>query len=412
MIHFTYNFLIKLIELILPIVGLFNPKMKLFTDGRKNVLAFIQRKIDATQKNIWFHVASLGEYEQGLPLIHEIRKKYPNHKIILTFFSPSGYEIRKNTPHADVVCYLPLDTPENAKKFISTINPEMVFFIKYEYWPNYLMVLQQHKIPTYLISGIFKPNQVFFKWYGSFYRSCLKTFTHFFVQDSDSLKLLSSININNVTVSGDTRFDRVCEILQSPIDLNFVNDFKQDKLLVVVGSSWPKDEELLISFINHTNHNVKWIIAPHNIKNEQIESLQKSFTKRTILYSEKENQKIHKADVLILNTIGILTKVYSYADLAYVGGGFGSSGLHNVLEPAVFGIPVIIGPNYQKFNEAVALVNKGGCISVSNISTLTHALNQLIISESERVNKGNIASKFVQKNAGAVKKIMDTIEVI
>ncbi len=398
------------------IVALFSPKIKLFVDGRKDVFATLKSQISSTDKCIWFHAASLGEYEQGLPIMEKMREHFPAHKIVLSFFSPSGYEVRKNTNATDVVIYLPLDTAKNAKQFIEIVHPEMVFFIKYEYWPNYLAELKKKQIPTYLISGIFRKNQLFFKWYGGFYRKALDAFHHFFVQNSSSKELLLGLKKTNVTVSGDTRFDRVAAILEKDNYLDFIQEFKNDTLTIVVGSSWPKDEELLINFINSTDHDVKFIIAPHNIKTEQIADLQKRITKKTVLFSKKEtilkqvqNDKISKYDVFIIDTIGILTKIYSYADIAYVGGGFGNPGVHNILEPATFGVPIIIGPNYSHFAEATALVNMGGCVSISNQNELNEAFENLIQNEDIRAEKGHICSTFVQMNKNATSIILKEI---
>lgn len=414
--HFLYNLVIYIASFLLKIVTLFSPKIKLFVDGRKDVFATLKSQISSTDKCIWFHAASLGEYEQGLPIMEKMREHFPVHKFVLSFFSPSGYEVRKNTKVADVVVYLPLDTPSNAKLFVEIVNPEMAFFIKYEYWPNYLNELKKKHIPTYLISGIFRKNQLFFKWYGGFYRKALDAFHHFFVQNSSSKALLLELKKTNITVSGDTRFDRVASILEKDNSLDFIQEFKNDTLTIVVGSSWPKDEELLVNFINTTNHNVKFIIAPHNIKGEQIADLQKKITKKTVLFSKKEailkqvqNDKISNYDVFIIDTIGILTKIYSYADIAYVGGGFGNPGVHNILEPATFGVPIIIGPNYSHFAEAIALVNMEGCVSISNQNELNEAFENLIQNEDIRAEKGHICSTFVQMNKNATDIILKEI---
>lgn len=389
--------------------------MKLFVDGRKTVFSTLQSKINTDDKTIWFHAASLGEYEQGLPLIEKIKDKFSSHKIVVTFFSPSGYEVRKNNTVADVTVYLPLDTKSNAKQFLDLVHPEMVFFIKYEYWPNYLKALKNRNIKTYLISGILRENQAFFKWYGGFYRNALKTFDYFFVQNEKSKNLLQNIGFNNVKISGDTRFDRVVSILERDNTLNFIEEFKDNKTTIVIGSSWPKDEELLVKYINNSSENVKFIIAPHNIKSEQIQELKNSIAKKTILFSEHNEVRasrdlsLRQFDVFIIDTIGILTKIYSYADIAYVGGGFGNPGIHNILEPATFGIPIVIGPNYSHFAEATALVNMDGCISIQNQIQLNEAFNSLLQNEDERFEKGHICSTFVQMNKGATDLILKHI---
>lgn len=413
---FLYNLIILFASQVVKILALFSPKIKLFVNGRKEVFTTLQSKINPNDKTIWFHAASLGEYEQGLPVIEKIKEKFPNHKIVVTFFSPSGYEVRKNNTIADVTVYLPLDTKSNAQKFIKAVHPEMVFFIKYEYWPNYLNELKKLGIKTYLISGIFRENQAFFKWYGGFYRSALKTFDYFFVQNDSSKKLIQSIGFNNVKVSGDTRFDRVVSILERDNSLDFIEQFIDSStalgktITVVIGSSWPKDENLLVNYINNAAENIKFIIAPHNIKSEQISNLKSQITKSTILFSEKNNIDLSNFNVFIIDTIGILTKIYSYADIAYVGGGFGNPGVHNILEPATFGVPIVIGPNYSHFAEATALVNMEGCISISNQNEINEAFNLLINNEDERNEKGHICATFVQMNKGATDVILKHLE--
>ena len=410
---FIYNLIVVFADFILKIAALFNPKIKLFVDGRKSVYKVLSNKIKAYDKTIWFHAASLGEYEQGLPVMERMKSRFPNHLIVLTFFSPSGYEVRKNNTIADVTVYLPLDTKSNVEKFMEIVRPDMAFFIKYEYWPNYLNALKNRETPTYLISGIFREDQLFFKWYGGFYRNALNAFEHFFVQNSKSKDLLLQLGKSNVTVSGDTRFDRVASILNRDNSLEFIEEFKNNSLTIVVGSSWPKDESLLVSYIN-TAENVKFIIAPHNIKTEQIQALKNSISKKTILFSEVDftsSNPINLAhfDVFIIDTIGILTKIYSYADIAYVGGGFGNPGVHNILEPATFGVPIVIGSNYSHFPEATALVNVEGCISISTQEELNETFDNLIQNQDVRFEKGHICSTFVEMNKNATEIIMNHI---
>lgn len=418
--HFLYNLIIRIASFLLKVVARFNPKIKLFVDGRKDVFALLKSQISPTDKCFWFHAASLGEYEQGLPIMEKMRTYFPEHKIILTFFSPSGYEVRKNTTAADVVVYLPLDTPENAKQFIKIVHPEMAFFIKYEFWPNYLFELKKQTRFVYLISGIFRKDQLFFKWYGGFYRKALDAFMHFFVQNETSKQLLTTISRTNVTVSGDTRFDRVASILEQDNSLDFIKAFKNDTLTIVIGSSWPKDEELLLHFINTNSYHVKFIIAPHNIKSEQIAILKNTIATETVLFSEIQKEQyttlakdteiaLRNANVFIIDTIGILTKIYSYADIAYVGGGFGNPGVHNILEPATFGVPIIIGPNYAHFAEATALVHMQGCVSISSQEELQEAFEHLIQNEDIRAEKGHICSTFVQMNKNATDIIINKI---
>ncbi len=406
---FLYNILLIVASRLLNLIALFNPKIRLFVEGRKSVFADLKSKISANDKTVWFHAASLGEFEQGLPVMEKIRLEFPKHKIVVTFFSPSGYEVRKNNTLADVTVYLPLDTQSNAKRFLKLVHPDMVFFIKYEFWPNYLNELKKAQIKTYLISGIFRKNQVFFKWYGGFYGNALKAFDYFFVQNESSKSLLQKLGFNNVKISGDTRFDRVVAILERDNSLDFIRQFKNDTITIVVGSSWPKDESLLGDYINRTQEEVKFIIAPHNIKPEQIRELKNSITKKTILFSEKEGVALSDYDVLIVDTVGILTKIYSYADIAYVGGGFGNPGVHNILEPATFGIPIVVGPNFSHFAEAVALVHQQGCVSVSTQAELNDAFSNLILNKDIRHEKGHICATFVQMNKGATATIINTL---
>jgi 3-deoxy-D-manno-octulosonic-acid transferase len=410
---FIYNLIVVLADFILKIVGLFSKKIKLFVEGRKSVFKILSNKIKYYDKTIWFHAASLGEYEQGLPVMERIKSRFPNHLIVLTFFSPSGYEVRKNNTLADVTVYLPLDTQTNVEQFMKIVRPDMAFFIKYEYWPNYLNALQNREIPTYLISGIFREKQVFFKWYGGFYRKALDAFEHFFVQNSSSKELLLKLGKTNVTVSGDTRFDRVFAILNQNNQLDFIEKFKNNTLTVVVGSSWPKDESLLVDYMNSSN-NVKFIIAPHNINKDQIADLKNQISKKTMLFSsinfnDLDASKLNEYDVLIIDTIGILTKIYSYADIAYVGGGFGKPGVHNILEPATFGVPIIIGPNYSHFAEATALLKMEGCTSISNQEELNETLDKLLQNSDIRLEKRHICSTFVEMNKNATEIIMNYI---
>lgn len=406
---FLYNLVVYLATFFLKIVSLFSPKIKLFTEGRKNVFTILEEKIKPTDRTIWFHAASLGEYEQGLPVIEKIKEKYPSHKIIVTFFSPSGYEVRKNNTVADVTLYLPLDTKSNAKRFLKLAHPELVFFIKYEFWLNYLKELKENKTPTYLVSGIFRDSQMFFKWYGGFYREALKTFTYFFVQNQSSKEKIEALGFHNVIVSGDTRFDRVNAILERDNTLDFIENFKNNQTTIVIGSSWPKDEALLAEYINQAPENVKFIIAPHNIKADQIANLTAQITKSTILYSEKENSDLSTYNVFIIDTIGLLTKIYSYGTIAYVGGGFGNPGIHNILEPATFGIPIVIGPNYANFAEAVQLVTHGGCTVINNKEELKQNLDRLISDETYYKEKAQICKSFIQDNKGATNSVMEIV---
>lgn len=406
---FLYNLIVFLAGIFLRIVALFSPKIKLFVEGRKNVFSVLEEKIKPEDRTIWFHSASLGEYEQGLPVIEKIKEKYPSHKIIVTFFSPSGYEVRKNNTVADVTIYLPLDTKNNAKRFLKAVHPELAFFIKYEFWLNYLNELEKNKIPTYLISGIFRDNQVFFKWYGGFYRNALTAFTYFFVQNEKSKQKVESLGFQNVIVSGDTRFDRVNAILERDNSLDYIEVFKDNQPVIVFGSSWPKDEALITEFINQADENIKFIIAPHNIKPDQISDLQSKITKSSVLFSEKDNKNLSQYNVFIIDTIGLLTKIYSYGTIAYVGGGFGNPGIHNILEPATFGIPIVIGPNYSNFAEAVSLVELKGCVVISDFQELKTAFDQLLTDKLFYKEKSEICRSFIQNNKGATETIMKVV---
>ncbi len=403
-----YNFITTISIYFLRIASFFSPKIKLFVVGRKTVFKTLEQNISKTDKTIWIHTASLGEFEQGLPIIEELKKDYPNYKIDVSFFSPSGYEVKKNTPVADCVVYLPLDTKKNAKKFIQLINPELAIFVKYEFWPNYLQELQKTNTNTLLVSGIFRENQIFFKFYGNWMRKSLKAFNHFFVQNMKSKELLNSINFTNITVAGDTRFDRVTEILKRDNSLKFITDFKKDKTTIVYGSSWDDDEKVYLDFLNNSS-NIKHIIAPHNINKAKIEKLIKSIKKPVILYSELSSKNISEYDVFIVDTIGLLTKIYNYADIAYVGGAF-KTGLHNVLEPAVFGIPVIIGPNYEKFQEAVELVSKKGVLSITSKTEYEQIIKKLIENTEFRKITGGINNSFIETQSGATSKTIDYVK--
>ncbi|TDQ21979.1 3-deoxy-D-manno-octulosonic acid transferase [Tenacibaculum caenipelagi] len=404
--NFLYNLLLSIVSILLPIIALFNKKIKFFYEGRKETFSKLN-SISKTDKVIWFHAASLGEFEQGRPIIEELKQLYTDYKIVVTFFSPSGYEIRKSYPLADVICYLPLDTKTNVKKFIKQIHPEVAIMIKYEFWPNLLSELKKQQIPTILISGIFRKKQSFFKWYGGFMRKKLNAFNHFFVQNETSKSLLNSIGFNNATIAGDTRFDRVHDILQQDNTLAFISEFKNNQYTTVAGSTWKEDEELLVNYINnHAADHEKFIIAPHNIDHKQIKELQRSIHKKTILYSEKKGKNLSDYQVFIVNTIGLLTKIYSYADVAYVGGGL-ATGLHNILEPATYGIPVIFGGNkYKKFQEAVDLLFLGGAKTVVNTNDFSSNFAVLESGKKLREQMGSINHNYISKNVGATKTII------
>jgi 3-deoxy-D-manno-octulosonic-acid transferase len=410
--YFFYNIAVHFVDFILKIVVIFNKKIHLFVKGRKDIFEKLENHFDTHDKVIWFHCASLGEFEQGRPIIEKCKKEFSNYKILVTFFSPSGYEIRKDYTFADVVSYLPLDTKRNARKFIEIVNPTIAIFVKYEFWPNLLRALKAKEIKTILVSGIFRKEQFFFKNYGGWMKKSLKTFDHFFVQNQHSKELLEQINFTNATISGDTRFDRVNDITKQDNTLEFIERFIDKKITLVAGSTWPECESLLVDYINNkADSNQKFIIAPHNIKPNEITKLKKSILKETVLYSEIRDKSLSSYQVLIIDTIGLLIKIYSYADIAYVGGGFGA-GIHNILEPATFGIPIIIGPNYHKFNEAKELVDLEACTVITNSSEFNDELNLLFTNLFNRKNRGEVARNYIIDNTGATDIIVNYLNKI
>ena len=404
---FIYNLLILIATFLLAIIALFNKKIKLFVDGRKETFDKLST-LKNNQNVLWIHAASLGEFEQGRPIIERLKKEQSNYKIVLTFFSPSGYEIRKEYEYADVVCYLPMDSSSNVRKFLEIVNPSMAIFIKYEFWPNYLLELQERNISTILISGIFRKKQIFFKPLGGFMRKSLKAFNHLFVQDQISKDLLKNINIENVTISGDTRFDRVYEILQQDNALDFITEFKNNQYTVVAGSTWKEDEELLVNYINQSESE-KFIIAPHNINLDAIQKLKQSISKKTVLFSEKEGKNLSEFNVFIIDTIGILTKIYAAADVAYVGGGLTKNGVHNVLEPATFGVPIVIGSAYKKYKEVVDLVALKGCKVIANQEEFSTIFTKLKSDTNYKTQLGEINKSFIKNNIGATDKTIKYI---
>ncbi|MFS4455943.1 3-deoxy-D-manno-octulosonic acid transferase [Maribacter sp. 2304DJ31-5] len=406
-----YNFLVSVSWFFIRSISFANPKLGLFVTGRQRTYGILERTITKSDKVIWVHAASLGEYEQGLPIMERLKKEYPSHKLLLTFFSPSGYEVKKDTTVADVVAYLPLDTKKRVGKFLGLAHPELAIFVKYEIWPNYLNALNDRNVPTLLISSLFKEHQVYFKPYGGFMRKALSKFSYFYVQDENSKRLLNSIALTNVTVAGDTRLDRVSEILDRDNSLSFMENFKQDKLCFIAGSTWPEDEKVMIDFINNSDRNLKFVIAPHNIKKEHSNTLKASLEKPTLLYSHLADNNVQDFDVLLIDTVGLLTKIYSYGDIAYVGGAF-ATGLHNTLEPAVFGMPVIIGPNYSGFIEAEKLVELGGVLPVQNEKEFSNTMNNLLNNTPLLQKTGGINVNYILNNKGASIQIMDHIRTL
>ncbi|WP_316746633.1 3-deoxy-D-manno-octulosonic acid transferase [Pedobacter gandavensis] len=405
-----YNIGISFYGLVVGVFSLFNEKAKLFIRGRSQLFHQIENTLDPAKTNIWFHFASLGEFEQGRPVLEKIKEQYPAKTIVITFFSPSGYEIRKNYALAAGVFYLPLDTASNARKFIAAIKPEIAIFTKYEFWYHYFNVLNQQNIPLYIISGIFRPDQLFFKWYGSFHRKILSFVTHFFVQNQQSVDLLKTIQLENVSLSGDTRFDRVAENAASPKTIPEVADFCGSNPVFIAGSSWPADERLIAGLVAQ-HPDWKFIIAPHETDAQHIEEIKKllptALTHSSLLkeqHTDLLKTQHSEAQTLIIDNIGMLSSLYQYGTIAYIGGGFGV-GIHNTLEAAAFGIPVIFGPKYAKFQEAKDLIELGAAISIETESDLSTAFLKF----QKNAAAGKIAQKYVADKTGSTRQILDYI---
>ena len=402
-----YNIAIYVYLFAVKVVALFKEKPSKMVKGHREVFEILRNKIDRNARYIWFHAASLGEFEQGRPLIERIRKEYPEYKILQTFFSPSGYEVRKNYEGADIVCYLPFDTPGNVRKFMELANPCMAFFIKYEFWQNYLNALYEKGIPVYSVSSIFRPNQIFFRWYGKDYRKVLKKFTHLFVQNEVSKQLLAGIGVDKVTVAGDTRFDRVLDICAAAKQLPLVQKFKGDALTFVAGSSWGPDEDIFIQYFN--NHpEVKLVIAPHVVSDGHLKEIISKLQCTSIRYTQATEENVSDVRCLIIDCYGLLSSIYRYGEISYVGGGFGV-GIHNVLEAAVYGVPVIFGPNNKKFREAQHLLaNKGG-FEINGYEDFEQLMNKFLSDEAYLKQSGKAAGAYVKGNAGAMEKIMKRV---
>ncbi|HLG02529.1 MAG TPA: glycosyltransferase N-terminal domain-containing protein [Bacteroidia bacterium] len=409
-----YSFNILMYGLTLRFASLFHAKARQWITGRKNLFTELEKKIAGTdQPVVWFHCASLGEFEQGRPLIEQIKKRYPGHRILLTFFSPSGYEVRKNYEGADVISYLPLDTPANARRFIRLVKPKVVFFIKYEFWLNMLALLRENTIPHYLVSAIFREKQVFFKPWGGIFRDALKGFTFIFTQENKSINLLQSIGITHAEVSGDTRFDRVAEIAANAKQIPLAEKFAgAGKKVIVAGSTWPQDEAHLFPAIcEHLTNGWKLLIAPHELNEARLSSIESALEKMGVeqtniqRFSKANEKTIANAQVLLIDNMGMLSSLYRYGRIAYIGGGFGRS-IHNTLEAAVYGIPVIFGPRFEKFNEAKGLIARGGGFSVSTGEELNTVLNTLMRDEKRMSEAGKKAGEYVIQNKGATEKIL------
>ena len=403
-----YNVFIYLYLLGVAIISRFNEKVRKMWRGEREAFSILKEKVDPEAKYVWFHAASLGEFEQGRPLMEQLRSEHPEYKILLTFFSPSGYEVRKNYEGADIITYLPIDTITNARRFLRLVHPVMAFFIKYEFWYNYLHILKHRNIPVYSVSSIFRPDQVFFKWYGRQYGRVLNCFTHFFVQNGISKELLAKIGITNTTVVGDTRFDRVLQIKEAAKQLPVVEAFKQDYKVFVAGSSWPPDEEIFIKYFNE-HKDWKLIIAPHVIGEDHLQQIEKLLSGRKIVrYKDSAEADVKDAEVLIINCYGLLSSIYHYGDVAYVGGGFGV-GIHNLLEAAVWDVPVFFGPNNQKFQEAQALKKSGG-FEIHDYEEFARMMDRFAAEPDFLKEQGVKAGHFVKGQAGATQKVMASVD--
>lgn len=399
---YLYNILIKISA------SLGNTKAQLWIKGRKDIFNVIATSLKPTEKRIWVHASSLGEFEQGRPIIEKIKELRPDYKIILTFFSPSGYEIRKNYAGADYIFYLPLDTKDNAARFIELVQPQMAVFIKYEFWYYYLNTLKNKNIPLYLVSANFRKDQHFFKWYGGWFKNLLHNFTHIFVQNETSNTLLKNVGFINTTIAGDTRFDRVYSIATNSRELPEVQNFVGGSFCIIAGSTWEPDEDLLIRYLNETPHPLKMIIAPHEIKEASIQATIQKINRTTIRYSGIKDADVKSADVLIIDNIGMLSSLYRYGKIAYIGGGFGK-GIHNILEAATFGLPVLFGPNYHKFQEAVNLSKAGGAFPIADYPELKSVLDELIIDTNKNNQCSQTSRQFIENNLGATNIILKAL---
>lgn len=404
-----YQLAISLYALGVAVASLFNGKVRKMWRGEHAAFDVLRRRVERGSRYAWFHAASLGEFEQGRPIMERLRREHPEYKILLTFFSPSGYEVRKDYEGADIVCYLPLDTYFNARRFLRLVHPEVAFFIKYEFWWNYLHILKRRNVPTYSVSSIFRPSQVFFRWYGFRYRDVLKCFTKFFVQNEASKRLLGQIGITDVEVTGDTRFDRVLRVKDNARKLPIVDAFGRGYKVFVAGSSWPPDEDLFIRFFNeHTDW--KLIIAPHVISEEHLSQIKSKLKRKAILYTEATEAAAKNADCLIINCFGLLSSIYGYGDVAYVGGGFGV-GIHNVLEAAVWDIPVMFGPNHERFQEANDLIAFKGAHEVDGYDAFSDRMLLYMTDAEARKEDGQRAGRYVASRAGATERILSSVEL-
>jgi 3-deoxy-D-manno-octulosonic-acid transferase len=405
-----YNAALFLYYFLILLSSPFNSKAKLFLKGRKNLFNKLIEKIEPENEIAWFHCSSLGEFEQGRPVIEEFKSRYKSFKILLTFFSPSGYEIRKNYAGADYIFYLPLDFKANAKTFLKIVNPRIAFFVKYEFWYNYLIELKKNNIPVYIFSANFRNEQLFFKPYGKWYRSILYNFEHIFVLNKASSDLLKTFGITNVSVAGDTRFDRVYSISINSIPVPLVEIFKENKQVIIAGSTWKNDIDIIADYINSAGDNLKFIIASHEVNNSTINHICNSIKSKLIKYSEANENNIHGNNVLVIDNIGMLSSLYNYAEIAYIGGGF-DKGIHNLLEAATYGMPVLFGPNNTKFIEAQELIQLGAGFEISDLNDFQNIVNDLISNKNKLSDLGFAAKTYVKNNLGATERILGTIDL-
>lgn len=404
-----YNFAIRAFGTGIKIAALRDEKVKKLHDGQRDALDYLRATLTPGKRYIWFHSASAGEFEQARPMIEMIKDKHPECKILLTFFSPSGYEVKKNFPLADAVCYLPLDTPRRVRTFLDLVNPSLAIFIKYEFWGNYLQELKRRGVPTYIISSIFRPSQIFFKPWGAMFRNMLRCYTHVYVQDERSRRLLAGIGVTNVTVAGDTRFDRVTDIMRSCVEIPQAAAFvEKAPVTIIAGSTWPPDEEYLIPYFN-SHPEFKLIIAPHEVESKRLDAIERSLTRKSCRLSSATLEEAREADCMIIDGYGKLSSIYSYGDIAYVGGGFGV-GIHNINEAAVYGMPVLFGPNYHKFKEAYDLIEAKGAFTFSDIVRFEGILSRLLTDSEYLAECGNNASRYIKENFGATDVIYGDIK--
>lgn len=406
--RFLYKIGIRVYFILVIIASPFNIKARRWIRGRRGMWRKLRSFIKSGDKVIWFHCASLGEFEQGRPLIEEIKNRKPEYKILLTFFSPSGYELRKNYYGADCITYMPLDTRFNAWRFMRLIKPELIFFIKYEFWYYFLRTAFKKKIPVYLISAKFRRDQVFFKWYGKWYRNVLYFFEHIFIQDEGSRRLLKLLGIENVTIAGDTRFDRVYQLSRRAVDYPYIKYFKGNAKIIVAGSTWEKDEQFLIRYINESCPDVKFIIAPHEISEKKVIQIIEKIEHPVVRYTDSEKNSYPSAKLMIIDTIGHLSAIYRYGEIAYIGGGFGK-GIHNILEAATYGLPVVFGPNHQKFAEANDLIQKKAAFPINDYYSMKQIFDQLLSSDELLQKYSGFAKEHIQSKLGATKRILDHI---